>query len=332
VGGHFGLNLPAYAHATSPLRRYPDLVNQRILLAAAEGRPSPYRLETLEETAAAVNLRQEGRRARRAASLRAAAHDAARAQLAEADHRRLDDTSFGRLVRLAAAEDRFSPALGAELVRRVEEGRLLPRDAVAPLFDARGERWLPVRQRLLRWLVDEPAHALTLLSLYGQRAHGGEVRWEERPVGTAQQPMFAVRARLGDRWSPARTAPAKRMARQQAALALVAELAELPDPSGDVPAPDRPAAPPRERVIPEGHPPAMAVNELAQRGRLADLRWTFISAGTAHEPTHTCTVSAQCVRTGERRTATGSGATKAAAKHAAAAALWAQLRPWTAAS
>jgi ribonuclease R len=325
VGGHFGLNLPAYAHATSPLRRYPDLVNQRILLAAAAGRPSPYRLDTLAETAAAINLRLEGRRARKAAGLRSAAQQATRAQLAEEEYRQLDDTTFGKLVRLAVGEDRFSPTLAREVIRRVDEGRLLPRDAAAPLFGGRTDQWLPVRERLLRWLADEPAHALTVLSLYGQREHGGEIRWQERPVGTAQQPMFSASARVMDRSSPARTAPSKRAARQQAALALVAELADLPDPSGDLAAPSPAPAPPREREIPDGHPPAMAINELAQVGRLTDLRWSFTTGGSAHEPVHTCEVSARVTRTGESMTATGSGATKAAAKTAAAGSLWEQL-------
>jgi ribonuclease R len=327
VGGHFGLNLPAYTHVTSPLRRYPDLVNQRILLAAAAGRASPYRVETLEETAAAVNLRQEGRRARRAAGLRNAAQQATRTQLAEEDYRQLDDTTFGKLVRMAVAEDRFSPVLAAELGRRVDARRLLPRDAAAPLFGAaaRTDRWLAVRQRLLRWLADEPAHALTVLSLYGQREYGGDVRWDERPVGTARQPMFAARARLAGHESPVRTAPSKRVARQQAALGLVAALAGLPDPSGDVAAPAVSAGPPRQRVIPDDHPPAMAINELAQVGELTELRWSFAADGSPHEPTHTCTVTACSVDTGARLTATGSGATKAAAKTAAATALWNDL-------
>jgi ribonuclease R len=323
VGGHFGLNLPAYTHVTSPLRRYPDLVNQRILLAAAAGRASPYRVETLEETAAAVNLRQEGRRARRAAGLRNAAQEATRTQLAEDEYQQLDDTTFGKLVRMAVAEDRFSPVLAAELGRRVDARRLLPRDAAAPLFGpaARADRWLAVRQRLLRWLADEPAHALTVLSLYGQREYGGDVRWDERPVGTARQPMFAARARLAGHDSPVRTAPSKRVARQQAALGLVAALAGLPDPSGDVAAPVVSAGPARQRVIPDDHPPAMAINELAQVGELAELRWSFAADGSPHEPTHTCTVTACVAETGQQLSATGTGATKAAAKTAAATAL-----------
>jgi exoribonuclease-2 len=41
-GEHQGLGLAHYLWASSPLRRYSDLVNQRQLLAALEGRKPPY--------------------------------------------------------------------------------------------------------------------------------------------------------------------------------------------------------------------------------------------------------------------------------------------------
>ncbi len=65
--GHFGLALEAYAHFTSPIRRYPDLlVHRAIRYALAGGKPSAYNYSASEMAAMAVHCSQRERRAEEA--------------------------------------------------------------------------------------------------------------------------------------------------------------------------------------------------------------------------------------------------------------------------
>jgi len=53
--GHYGLNLPAYTHVTSPLRRIPDLINHDLLKAQLSGDELDTTVQELYDMAAKIN-------------------------------------------------------------------------------------------------------------------------------------------------------------------------------------------------------------------------------------------------------------------------------------
>jgi ribonuclease R len=98
--GHAGLHSTAYAHFTSPIRRYPDLVCHRALLSAVGGGEEAPRATTLEEAAEWTSGRE-----RDAMQIERAADDVARAFLLERElfEGRLPAAFDGEIVGLVGA-------------------------------------------------------------------------------------------------------------------------------------------------------------------------------------------------------------------------------------
>jgi ribonuclease R len=118
--GHAGLHSTAYAHFTSPIRRYPDLVCHRALLSAVGGGEQAPRASTLEEAAEWTSGRE-----RDAMQIERAADDVARAFLLERElfEGRLPAAFDGEIVGLVGAgafvvfEDGYEGFLPARRLR-----------------------------------------------------------------------------------------------------------------------------------------------------------------------------------------------------------------------
>lgn len=137
---HHGVGHDAYAQATSPLRRYADLVNQRQLVAVLRGEAPPYRPADLETLATHVSERE--RTVRRASSDREAYWIARWVQAQGLTHL---DGVLARAPRRGLGSV-WVDALLAELPLRPPDGWTAPPDGTRARW--RIDRVLPWRGRI----------------------------------------------------------------------------------------------------------------------------------------------------------------------------------------
>lgn len=118
VEGHFCLAVQDYGHTTAPNRRAPDLINQRIEKAVANGEACPYNDTELEELAAHFTQQEK-----EIAGVERQVHRSAEAKLMES---RIGQT-FDGIVNRADAQATFvkldePPVMGKYRGPKVEEG------------------------------------------------------------------------------------------------------------------------------------------------------------------------------------------------------------------
>ena len=345
VHGHYGLRLSAYTHATSPLRRVADLINQRIILAHLDHSPTPYTPEQLAALGADLNRRTRAAREAKKNHFKHADHRIV-AEKATADLTALDTRTFHKVLKTAATAP-LRDEIAAELARRVDADLLTAPD-VAILIDAADPSWRPIQLRVLDTLADtHPEMGPSVVSVWRQ-THPDQppTDLETRRNGAAHHPLFAARAtHLGVR-GPWTAAAAKKPAEQAALWAAVrAQLTgtDHPDPEPEWPAapqnpppPTPPASedpgaviprPPHDTTSPaalnlDGAKKSKALSNpiawlmsLAQNNHQAPPEWEIRTDGPPHAPRFTATVHLA------GHTATADATTKTAAKTASATAL-----------
>lgn len=330
VEGHFALNLPVYAWFTSPIRRFADLVNHRILLADLEGSQSPYRPDDLKHIAGSVNARYEEEAARESQPYKKRAVEAALKAVADGRASRLEGSGFTQAVKAMAGGAELGEAFIAETRRRSQEGLLTSKDLYRLLFmegSAAGE----ARAIAIKLIETRPDQAYAIVN-YAQTVAGWTVSEPEPEAARLPNGALLFKGRIGivavgRKYAATAYALQKKLAMQRAmAAALMVMVGETVPAEWTV----KPELEVKSKPAKAASPPANAKGELLMMCRQRS--WptpTFevVKSGPDHSPNFDCTVSvvlASGVLRGQ-----GSAGSRRAAEGEAAAALMAELTRYT---
>ncbi len=181
VEGHYGLNLPAYLHGTSPIRRYADLVAQRQILGHLNGRNLPYSSGEIAELCDQINDSLLSNASRRSSDEIAIANDSAERSIAKGGLSKLSSRNFERVVKVSTRGN-FDRAVSEELIRRIKKDSGSLVDIVQVLLSS-GEEWRDTRREILQHLTDNPHHAPSVANLAVQIGKWSEPKFHVRRGG-----------------------------------------------------------------------------------------------------------------------------------------------------
>lgn len=335
LSGHYGLNLPGYMHATSPIRRYADLVSWRQILAHLAGEELPYTQADLVEVAEHINNWVTENKARKSEHMRRKDTRRLNRTMEIMDAlRHLSNKEFTRLLRRilrgeVTAGDHFFP----ELHRRLTSGAapLACRELI--LAEAPHEEpWVAPREHVAQTLLDHPHDAVSILMMTSQISGWSPPRYAKGDGGgEAHARTFVSQARIQDsngvrHKSPVVSASSLKGAQQRAAAALLAALVGLPLPSGWAGDPaalkrsKRPSAAPTKKAKAKpvlGEPTSNPVGQLQEYCSQVGWDAPTYTSGPSQGPSHSPTFAVSCTVQGV--TGTANAASKKAAKRQAAA-------------
>ena len=301
--GHYGLNLPAYLHFTSPIRRYADLITHRQIRAHLDDQPLPYTKEDIAKIAEHINDTIELDREQ--ASVHFKTKDEEKAHRA-IDARRLDGLDAVQFERVTKVEARSgsdpSDAFEEAFLRKLKEKRL-PLISLTVIMTAEGltEGWKPLQQAIVDQLVKQPEDAVSLLAQAQSIAQWPLTTFAVTHEGPDHARTFTATAshawqscgydrRMADlALSGTGKAASAKLAKQVAAIALLARLTGSKMPERTI---NLPTAPPAAKAVPvvidPAKDPVSALMEYVMKAKVPEPIWQFGKTGPDHVPVITC--------------------------------------------
>ncbi|MEU2358832.1 DEAD/DEAH box helicase [Streptomyces misionensis] len=222
---------------------------------------------------------------------------------------------FAQRLRQAIEAGRGPGAeLEAEALHRARAGRLRHRELYLLLLEARSPAWASVREAALQRAAAMPPAPAQLLQWHAEQ-HGVDHGLTYTEDADAQG-LHHTRAQLttgeGTSTGPVRSALVRKTARHYAACALLALMADLPEPS--YPADEKPPATPKITIPGPGQDPVKYLNKHHQLDAVTKPESSVRTVGARKEVTYSCRHRASDTPV----TATAAGPDKTSARRAAA--------------
>jgi len=155
IEGHYALNLPAYLHMTSPIRRYPDLVNLRQLSAFITDDVLPYSNTDLTVIGEHINAVVLAYKQSQGDFFRKIRHQQQQELLIKDDVSALETHDFYHILQAAIYNKQLPPNFQAELNKRLLNEALTLEEMLLILLQTDDSTlWIDLKRQLLEWLVD----------------------------------------------------------------------------------------------------------------------------------------------------------------------------------
>ncbi|MGA7953699.1 MAG: RNB domain-containing ribonuclease [Gloeobacterales cyanobacterium] len=160
--GHFALNLPAYCHFTSPIRRLADLVNHRIVKALLRGQDTPYNKTELEQLGKHIAQVTRDNEKETSEYFKEAHQQVYQAQVQDpVELENLSEKEFSRVLKYAI-ENQELEAIALELKSRLASRKLQLQDVYLLLFQSGEEDF---QQRAYWYLKDSVQDAASIIAM-----------------------------------------------------------------------------------------------------------------------------------------------------------------------
>lgn len=297
--GHFGLNLGAYTHFTSPIRRYADLVNHQQIRAYIQNEPFPHSKEEIQAIASHINLTHLENDRCKSEYMKEKAYRKAESIILEARIEDTSDTDFERITKLLIRKGDDCPKAYYDAVQKRLDRLPIICAGLILLQAPDGERWARLKKALIEQMVSAPYHATSIFNIAQQILGWQTPVYEVKETCRGNLQVFTVQStiRVDDKeyQSSVYEDLTKKGAMKRATVGLLAVVLSLPVPdlkitsqNLKISAADLPANK-EEVMINTSKDPIFALQEYCQAKKLPLPAYSFKTEGPTNKPIFICT-------------------------------------------